>query len=141
MPLVGGLCLDHGALPRFGVMAFRGHVLRHRDIPLARAIAVSQWLSGPDCAFPCFGFIGFRCFFVKGQLSGFRVWVFRVVGCRVALEIGFRGVCGGIRSGRAQEPHTSPTTPSPAPKKIYTWRVKHKHGAWCLEREEVPKQW
>ena len=52
------------------------------------------------------------------------------------MEMGFRSVWGSIRSGRAQKPHTSPTTPAPAPKKIYTGRVKHKYGAWCLEREE-----
>ena len=61
----------------------------------------------------------------------------RVSGCRVALEMGFRSVWGCVRSGRAQKPHTRPTTPAPAPKKIYTGRVKHKHVAWCLKREEL----
>ena len=49
-----------GSLPRFKNLTFRGHVLRHHDILLARAIAVSPWLGGPGCALPCFGFIGFR---------------------------------------------------------------------------------
>ena len=53
-----------GSFPRFENLAFRGHVLRHRDILLARAVAVSPWLGGPGCALPCFRFIGFRCFFV-----------------------------------------------------------------------------
>ena len=60
----------------------------------------------------------------------------RIVGCRIALEMGFRSVWECFRSGRAQKPHTSPTTPARALKKIYTGRVKHKHGVWCLEREE-----
>ena len=34
-------------------------MLRHRDIPLAIAIAVSPWLAGLGRALPCFGFIGF----------------------------------------------------------------------------------
>ena len=54
--------------------------------------------------------------------------------------MGLRSVSGSIRSGRAQKPHTSPTTPAPAPKKIYTGRVKHKYGAWCLEREEKRRE-
>ena len=53
-----------GSLPRVENVTFRGHVLRHRDIPLARAMVVSPWLGGPGFALPCFGFIGFRCFFV-----------------------------------------------------------------------------
>ena len=112
-------------------LTFRGHVLRSCVILLARAIAVSPWLGGPGRALPCFGFIGFR-------VSLCRVGC-RIVGlsdCRIALEMGFRSVWGSIRSGRAQKPHTSPTTPAPALKKIYTGRVKHKHGVWCLEREE-----
>ena len=55
--------------------------------------------------------------------------------CRVALEMGFRRVWESFRSGRAQKPRTSPTTPAPVLKKIHTGRVKHKHGACCLERE------
>ena len=43
--------------------------------------------------------------------------------CRIALEMGFRGVWGCVRYDRAQKPHTSPTTPAPALKKIYTGRV------------------
>ena len=60
----------------------------------------------------------------------------RIVGCRIALEMGFRSVWECFRSGRAQKPHTSPTTTARALKKIYTGRVKRKHGVWCLEREE-----
>ena len=56
--------------------------------------------------------------------------------CRIALEMGFRSAWGRFRSGRAKKPHISPTTPARALKKIYTGRVKHKHGVWCLEREE-----
>ena len=56
--------------------------------------------------------------------------------CRIALEMGFRSVWECFRSGRAQKPHTSPTTTARALKKIYTGRVKRKHGVWCLEREE-----
>ena len=52
------------------------------------------------------------------------------------MEMGFRSVWECFRSGRAQKPHTSPTTPARALKKIYTGRVKRKHGVWCLEREE-----
>ena len=56
--------------------------------------------------------------------------------CQIALEMGFRSVLRSIRSGRTQNPHTSPTAPAPAPKKIYTGRVKHKHSVWSLERDE-----
>ena len=80
-------------------MTFRGHVLRSCDIPLlARAIVVSPWLGGPGCALPCFGFIGFRCFFVYCRMSGY--WS---TDCFIN---GFRGVWGSIRSGRA---HKLPT--------------------------------
>ena len=61
------------SLPRFKKLTFRGHVLRHRDIPLAREIAVSPWLGGPDCALPCFEFVGFLFFFVWGRLSHCRI--------------------------------------------------------------------
>ena len=37
--------------------------------------------------------------------------------CRIAFEMGFRSVWGSIGSGRAQKPHTRPTTPAPALKK------------------------
>ena len=37
--------------------------------------------------------------------------------CRIALEMGFRSVWESFRSGRAQKPHTSPTTPARALKK------------------------
>ena len=57
-------------------------------------------------------------------------------GCQTVLEMGFRSAEGGFRSGRAQKPHTSPPTPASALKKIYKGRVKHRHVAWCLEREE-----
>ena len=127
--LVGHSSDFRDSLPRFEILTFRGHVLRHRDIPLASGIAVSPWLGMPGCALPCFGFIVSRCFFVWGLLSG--CWMSDVglsgcwmsdVGlsgiglpdCRVALEMGFRGVWGSFKSGRAQKPHTSPTTPSPA---------------------------
>ena len=53
-----------GSLPRFEILTFRRHALQHRDIPLARDIAVSPWLGGSGCALPCFGFIGLRCFCV-----------------------------------------------------------------------------
>ena len=56
--------------------------------------------------------------------------------CRIALEMSFRSVWECFRSGRAQKLHTSSTTPARALKKIYTGRVKRKHGVWCLEREE-----
>ena len=39
------------------------------------------------------------------------------VGCRIALEMGFRSDLGSIRSGRAKKPHRSPIAPAPAPKK------------------------
>ena len=52
------------------------------------------------------------------------------------MEMGFRSVWECFRSGRAQKPHTSPTTPARALKKIYMGRVKRKHGGWFLEREE-----
>ena len=80
------------------MLTFRGSVLRSCDIPLARAIAVSPWLGGPGCALPCFGFIGFRCFFVYCRMSGY--WSSDCFGN------GFRGVWGSIRSGRA---HKLPT--------------------------------
>ena len=114
-------------------LTFRGHVLRSCVILLARAIAVSPWLGGPGCALHCFGFIGFR---VSLCSVGCRIVGLSGVGCRIALEMGFRSVWECFRSGRAQQPHTSPTTPARALKKIYTGRVKRKHGAWCLEREE-----
>ena len=114
-------------------LTFRGHVLRSCVILLARAIAVSPWLGGPGCALPCFGFIGFRVSLCR---AGCRIVGCRIVGCRIALEMGFRSVWECFRSGRAQKPHTSPTTPARALKKIYTGRVKRKHGVWCLEREE-----
>ena len=42
-----------GSLPRVENATFRGHVLRHRDIPLARAMVVSPWLGGPGIALSC----------------------------------------------------------------------------------------
>ena len=39
--------------------------------------------------------------------------------CRIALEMGFRSVWECFRSGRAQKPHTSPTTPARAKEYIY----------------------
>ena len=36
-----------GSLPRVENATFRGHVLRHRGILLARAMAVLPWLGGP----------------------------------------------------------------------------------------------
>ena len=36
------------------------------------------------------------------------------------MEMGFRSVWDSFRSSRAQKPHTSPTTPARALKKIYT---------------------
>ena len=57
-------------------------------------------------------------------------------GCRIALEMVFRSAWESFRSGRAQKPHISPTTPVRALKKRYTGRVKHKNGVWCLKREE-----
>ena len=45
-------------------------MLRHRDILLARAIAVSPWLGAPGCALPCFGFIGFLFFLCVGLVVG-----------------------------------------------------------------------
>ena len=119
-------------------LTFRGHVLRSCVILLARAIAVSPWLGGPGCALPCFGFIGFRVSLcrVGCRIVGCRMSDCRMSDCRIALEMGFRSVWECFRSGRAQKPHTSPTTPARALKKIYTGRVKRKHGVWCLEREE-----
>ena len=116
-------------------LTFRGHVLRSCVILLARAIAVSPWLGGPGCALPCFGFIGFRVSLCR---AGCRIVGCRIVGCRIALEMGFRSVWECFRSGRAQQkPHTVPQPPrARALNKIYTGRVKHKHGVWCLEREE-----
>ena len=61
-------CRDEGvglaSVSRVENLTFRGHVLQHRDIPLARAIAVSPWLDGQGSALPCFGFVHFRWFFV-----------------------------------------------------------------------------
>ena len=85
---------------------------------------------------PCFGFIGFRVSLCRVGCRIVGLSDCRMSDCRIALEMGFRSVWECFRSGRAQKPHTSPTTPARALKKIYTGRVKHKHGVWCLEREE-----
>ena len=100
-----------GSLPRFEILTLRGHVLQYRDIALARAIAVSLMARWARKRFALFFFC---CFFVQGRLSGCRM-----SDRRVALEMGFRIVWGSIRPGRAQKPHTCPTTPAPAPKNMY----------------------
>ena len=53
-----------GSLSRIEIVTFCGHVIRHRDILLARAVVVSSWPGGPGCTLPCFGFIGFYWVFV-----------------------------------------------------------------------------
>ena len=52
------------------------------------------------------------------------------------MGVDFCSAWGRFRSGRAQKPHTSPTPPAPALKKIYTGRVKHRNGVCYLERAE-----
>ena len=52
--------------------------------------------------------------------------------CQIALEKGIAALGGALN----QAGHKSPITPAPALKKIYTGRVKDRHGVWCLEREE-----
>ena len=118
-------------------LTFRGHVLRSCVILLARAIAVSPWLGGPGCALPCFGFIGFRVSLCR---VGCRIVGCRIVGCRIVgllwkwVSAAFGNVLD--QAGHKSSTPPSPTTPPRALKKIYTGRVKHKHGVWCLEREE-----
>jgi len=85
------------------------------------------------------------------NVLGLLVFVFLCVGLVVGLsdcrmsDVGLSDCFGNgfpqrlgmfwIRQGTTKAPH-SPTTPARALKKIYTGRVKHKHGVWCLEREE-----
>ena len=111
-------------------------MLRHRDIPLAVPIAASPWLDGPVSALSCFGFIGFRCFFVQSRLSGCRL-----SGCSGG-EFPWRlGKCY-IRQGtrRTPKPRTSPTTPAPVPQTYLRTEFRYMTGGWCLERGEVPRQ-
>ena len=110
--------------PRGGVV----HVLRSCDILLERVIVVSPWLGGPGCALPCFGFIGFRYFFVYCRMSGY--WSSDCFGN------GFRGVWGIIRSGRAHKPQT----PRAGAKKYITGELD-KGIVFGDMGLEVSKQW
>ena len=64
----------------------------------------------------------------------------RIVGCRIVglfwkwVSAAFGNILD--QAGHKGSTPPSPTTPARALKKIYTGRVKRKHGVWCLEREE-----
>ena len=116
-------------------------MLGHRDIPLARAIVAAPWLGGLGCALPCFAFIGFWLFLCVGLVVGFsdfRIFGFsdcRMSGSRIALEMGFRSAEEAL-----DHQDTKASQPMRRRQKIYTGRVKHKHGIWFLEKEEVFRQ-
>ena len=87
-----------GSLPRFEILTFCGHVLRHLDIPLARAIVISPWLGGPGCALSCFGLLIFVVSFcrVGCWVVGCRNVGCRIVGCRIVglSDVGLSGCFG-----------------------------------------------